>query len=103
MDTHGLKRDRAHSDEPDGSGAGQPRGLGGARTGIGSLHAVLIVVATVWVLMACLGGFEVLGTVGLVVGPVLLALTRELWVGRLRALAAAETGASLSLAGDRSN
>ena len=57
----------------------------------------------VWVLMACLGGFEVLGMVGLVVGPVLLALTRELWVGRLRALAVTETGASLSLAGDRSN
>ncbi len=33
----------------------------------------------VWVLMGCLGGFEVLGLVGLVVGPVLLALTRELW------------------------
>ena len=33
----------------------------------------------VWVLMACLGGFEVLGLVGLIVGPVLRTLTRELW------------------------
>ena len=41
----------------------------------------------VWVLMGCLGGFEVLGLVGLVVGPVLLALTRELWEQRLAALA----------------
>jgi predicted PurR-regulated permease PerM len=41
----------------------------------------------VWVLMGCLGGFEVLGLVGLVVGPVLLALTRELWDERTRALA----------------
>jgi predicted PurR-regulated permease PerM len=41
----------------------------------------------VWVLMGCLGGFEVLGLVGLVVGPVLLALTRELWKERVRALA----------------
>jgi predicted PurR-regulated permease PerM len=57
----------------------------------------------VWVLMGCLGGFEVLGLVGLVVGPVLLALTRELWVGRLRALAAAETSAARSLAGGCSN
>jgi predicted PurR-regulated permease PerM len=40
----------------------------------------------VWVLMGCLGGFEVLGLVGLVVGPVLLALTRE----RMRALAVAD-------------
>ena len=43
----------------------------------------------VWVLMGCLGGFEVLGLVGLVVGPVLLALTRELWEERLRPLAVA--------------
>jgi predicted PurR-regulated permease PerM len=45
----------------------------------------------VWVLMGCLGGFEVLGLVGLVVGPVLLALTRELWEERVRALAVADT------------
>jgi predicted PurR-regulated permease PerM len=44
----------------------------------------------VWVLMGCLGGFEVLGLVGLVVGPVLLALTRELWKERVRALALAD-------------
>ena len=44
----------------------------------------------VWVLMGCLGGFEVLGLVGLVVGPVLLALTRELWGERMRALAVAD-------------
>jgi predicted PurR-regulated permease PerM len=49
----------------------------------------------VWVLMGCLGGFEVLGLVGLVVGPVLLALTRELWEERMRALAVADAeGAS---------
>jgi len=41
----------------------------------------------VWVLMGCLGGFEMLGLVGLVVGPVLLALTREMWEARMRALA----------------
>jgi len=33
----------------------------------------------VWILMACLGGFETLGLVGLVVGPVVLTLARELW------------------------
>ncbi|MGB8434450.1 MAG: AI-2E family transporter [Burkholderiales bacterium] len=41
----------------------------------------------VWVLMGCLGGFEVLGLVGLVIGPVVLALTRELWEQRARDLA----------------
>ena len=44
----------------------------------------------VWVLMGCLGGFEVLGLVGLVIGPVLLTLTRELWEQRIRDLARAE-------------
>ena len=44
----------------------------------------------VWVLMGCLGGFEVLGLVGLVVGPVLLALARELWEERVRAPAGAD-------------
>ena len=38
----------------------------------------------VWVLMGCLGGFEVLGLVGVVVGPVLLALTRALCDERMR-------------------
>jgi len=41
----------------------------------------------VWVLMGCLGGFETLGLVGLVIGPVALALTRELWHHRVRELA----------------
>ncbi|MET0218837.1 MAG: AI-2E family transporter [Burkholderiales bacterium] len=41
----------------------------------------------VWVLMGCLGGFEVLGLVGLVIGPVVLALARELWEQRVRDLA----------------
>ena len=40
----------------------------------------------VWVLLGCLGGFEVLGLVGLVVGPVVLTLVRELWEQRVRAL-----------------
>lgn len=33
----------------------------------------------VWVLMGCIGGFEVLGLAGLVIGPVTLSLARELW------------------------
>jgi predicted PurR-regulated permease PerM len=40
----------------------------------------------VWVLMGCIGGFEVLGLVGVVVGPVVLTLARELWAQRLRDL-----------------
>ena len=52
----------------------------------------------VWVLMGCLGGFEVLGLVGLVVGPVLLALTRERWEERMRAVADAEDASSPSMA-----
>jgi predicted PurR-regulated permease PerM len=40
----------------------------------------------VWVLMACLGGFEALGLVGLVIGPVAVSLTRELWEQRVRDL-----------------
>ena len=42
----------------------------------------------VWVLMGCLGGFEVLGLVGLVIGPVVLTLARELWEQRVRDVAA---------------
>ena len=38
----------------------------------------------VWVLMGCLGGFEALGLVGLVVGPVVIGLARELWEERVR-------------------
>ena len=41
----------------------------------------------VWVLMGCLGGFEVLGLVGLVIGPVVLTLVRELWQQNVRGLA----------------
>ncbi len=37
----------------------------------------------VWVLIGCLGGFEVWGLVGLVVGPVALTLLRELWEQRV--------------------
>lgn len=33
----------------------------------------------VWILMACLGGFEAFGLMGLVVGPVVLTLASELW------------------------
>ena len=33
----------------------------------------------VWFLMACLGGFEVLGLVGVAIGPVVLTLARQLW------------------------
>jgi predicted PurR-regulated permease PerM len=41
-----------------------------------------------WVLIGCLGGFQVLGLVGLVVGPVVLTLTRELWARRMGELIA---------------
>jgi predicted PurR-regulated permease PerM len=37
----------------------------------------------VWVLMGCLGGFEALGLIGLVVGPVVLSLVRQLWEQRV--------------------
>ncbi|HZN47153.1 MAG TPA: AI-2E family transporter [Ramlibacter sp.] len=40
----------------------------------------------VWVLMACLGGFAMLGLAGLVVGPVVLSLAQEMWEQRLGAL-----------------
>jgi len=43
----------------------------------------------VWILMGCLGGFEALGLVGLVIGPVVLTLVRELWEQRIRDLAVA--------------
>ncbi len=43
----------------------------------------------VWVLMGCLGGFEVLGLVGVVVGPVVLTLGRGLWEQSVRDLARA--------------
>jgi len=44
----------------------------------------------VWVLLGSLGGFEVLGLVGLVIGPVVLTLTRELWEQHVRDLALAD-------------
>jgi predicted PurR-regulated permease PerM len=47
----------------------------------------------VWVLMGCLGGFEALGLVGLVVGPVVLTLVRELWEQRVRDVALADVPA----------
>src|SRR5208283_107481 len=40
--------------------------------------------AFVWVLVGCLGGFEVLGLVGVVIGPVVLTLLRELWQQSVR-------------------
>jgi predicted PurR-regulated permease PerM len=40
----------------------------------------------VWVLMGCLGAFEVLGLVGLVIGPVVLTLLRELWQQNVRVI-----------------
>jgi predicted PurR-regulated permease PerM len=54
----------------------------------------------VWFLMACLGGFEVLGLVGLVIGPVVLTLARELWEQRVRDLAVPKVGDAKSSAGD---
>lgn len=44
----------------------------------------------VWVLMGSLGGFEVLGFVGVVIGPVVLTLTRELWEQGVRDVALAD-------------
>jgi predicted PurR-regulated permease PerM len=38
----------------------------------------------VWLLMGCIGGFSALGLAGLVIGPVALALTREMWEQRAR-------------------
>jgi predicted PurR-regulated permease PerM len=54
----------------------------------------------VWFLMACLGGFEVLGLVGLVIGPVVLTLARELWEQRVRDLALPRVADSTSPADD---
>jgi predicted PurR-regulated permease PerM len=48
----------------------------------------------VWALMGCLGGFEVLGLIGLVVGPVVLTLLRELWEQHVRDLAVADVADS---------
>src|SRR4029434_8117946 len=54
----------------------------------------------VWFLMACLGGFEVLGLVGLVIGPVVVTLSRELWEQRARDLALPKVPDSKSPAHD---
>ena len=54
----------------------------------------------VWSLMACLGGFEVLGLVGVVVGPVVLSLARELWEQRVRDLDIPKAADSMSSADD---
>ena len=53
----------------------------------------------VWVLMGCLGGFEALGLVGLVVGPVVIGLARELWEQRVRDVAASDSSNPLKSAG----
>ena len=50
----------------------------------------------VWVLMGCLGGFEVLGLIGVVIGPVLLTLAREIWEQRVRDLVVADARDSAS-------
>jgi predicted PurR-regulated permease PerM len=55
----------------------------------------------VWVLMGCLGGFEVLGLVGLVLGPVVLTLLRELWQQNVRNLAVANATDSKSQVSQR--
>jgi predicted PurR-regulated permease PerM len=41
----------------------------------------------VWVLLGCVGGFETLGPVGLVIGPVALRVAAEMWLQRGRARA----------------
>jgi predicted PurR-regulated permease PerM len=50
----------------------------------------------VWVLMGCLGGFEALGLVGLVVGPVVISLVKELWRQRVRDVAASDRSGCVS-------
>jgi len=42
------------------------------------------------VLMGCLGGFETLGLIGLVIGPVVLTLARELWEQHVHDIALAD-------------
>jgi predicted PurR-regulated permease PerM len=41
----------------------------------------------VWILMGCLGGFEALGLAGLIIGPVVLTLAREMWQQRVHDIA----------------
>ena len=40
----------------------------------------------VWILIGCLGGFEVFGLMGIIIGPVVLTLARELWEQSVRDL-----------------
>lgn len=40
----------------------------------------------VWILIGCLGGLEVFGLVGIVIGPVVLTLAREFWQQSVRDL-----------------
>jgi predicted PurR-regulated permease PerM len=54
----------------------------------------------VWFLIACLGGFEVLGLVGVVIGPIVLTLGRELWQQRVRDLTLLRVAGSTSPADD---
>jgi predicted PurR-regulated permease PerM len=54
----------------------------------------------VWFLMACLGGFEVLGLVGAVIGPVVLTLAGELWEQRVHNLGLADVADSTAPADD---
>ena len=42
----------------------------------------------VWILIGCLGGFEVFGLIGIIIGPVVLTLARELWEQSVRDLPA---------------
>ena len=42
----------------------------------------------VWILIGCLGGFELFGLVGIIIGPVVLTLARELWERSVRDLPA---------------
>jgi predicted PurR-regulated permease PerM len=57
----------------------------------------------VWVLLGCLGGFEVLGLVGLAIGPAVLTLARELWEQRVRDAAATGETDGASLAEERAH
>jgi predicted PurR-regulated permease PerM len=42
----------------------------------------------VWILIGCLGGFQVFGLIGIIIGPVVLTLAREVWERSVRDLPA---------------
>lgn len=42
----------------------------------------------VWILIGCLGGFQVFGLIGVIIGPVVLTLAREVWERSVRDLPA---------------